>query len=325
METTSPEGVTGHTWKWRDLHDIYYEQAGEKGPPVVLLPGFGVGSFHFHRNIQELAEDHRVYALDFIGQGRSWPTRPPTAEDDLRYGVDTWCEQISCFLEEVVKEPAFLVGNSLGGYLAIKTAALKPQDVRGVSLLNATPFWAFNPADKALIWDGTLPAPPLLYRFGAFYFDQMRNPGNIEAMLKLVYRNTSAIDDDLVNNIMASTERGPVSSPFGYGNGGHEAFTSILFAPKSALSFESMLDRLDCPVLMCYGRDDPWVTPFWGKRIKRRLPDATYLELAAGHCPHHEHPKAVNTLVKAWVTGIMTGQSESAVMQSVELIEVNSL
>jgi pimeloyl-ACP methyl ester carboxylesterase len=39
------------------------------------------------------------------------------------------------------------------------------------------------------------------------------------------------------------------------------------------------------------GRDDPWVVPIWGQRLKRRLPEAQYLELApAGHCPHHEAP-----------------------------------
>lgn len=68
---------------------IHYEQKGENGPPLLLVPGFGVGVFHYRRNIEELSKDHRVYALDLLGQGRSWPTER-RAEDELCYSIDTW-------------------------------------------------------------------------------------------------------------------------------------------------------------------------------------------------------------------------------------------
>lgn len=43
-------------------------------------------------------------------------------------------------------------------------------------------------------------------------------------------QTTEAIDDDLIDEIIAATDRGP--SNHDYGVGGHEAFTSIVFAPK---------------------------------------------------------------------------------------------
>jgi pimeloyl-ACP methyl ester carboxylesterase len=55
-----------------------------------------------------------------------------------------------------------------------------------------------------------------------------------------------------------------------------------------------------CCVLPCVpaGRDDPWVVPIWGQRLKRKLPEAQYLELApAGHCPHHEAPTGEANIV----------------------------
>ena len=59
-----------------------------------------------------------------------------------------------------------------------------------------------------------------------------------------------------------------------------DAFVSILFAPMSQLSFEQMLQAMQCPVCMVYGREDPWVVPLWGQRLKRLLPDAVYLEVS---------------------------------------------
>lgn len=63
------------------------------------------------------------------------------------------------------------------------------------------------------------------------------------------------------------------------------------------------------PVRVCAGRDDPWVVPIWGQRLKRLKPEATYLELApAGHCPHHEAPTAINNIIQTWVAAVEAGQ-----------------
>ncbi|CAN0289802.1 unnamed protein product, partial [Hapterophycus canaliculatus] len=98
--------VSSH-WHWRNGWEIHYERArsatrrgNEKGEneraaaPLLLLPGFGVGTFHFKRNMRELSKTHDVFALDFLGQGKSWPTRAPSREDGLCYSVDLWTEQV---------------------------------------------------------------------------------------------------------------------------------------------------------------------------------------------------------------------------------------
>lgn len=42
----------------------------------------------------QLSKTHDVFALDFLGQGKSWPTRAPSREDGLCYSVDLWTEQV---------------------------------------------------------------------------------------------------------------------------------------------------------------------------------------------------------------------------------------
>ena len=41
---------------------------------------------------------------------------------------------------------------------------------------------------------------------------------------------------------------------------------------------------------------------FWARRLKRRVPAVDYFSLSpAGHCPHHEVPNAVNTVLREWI------------------------
>lgn len=49
-------------WHWRNGWEIHYEHARKDGaPPLVLLPGFGVGTFHFRRNMQEARSNIHNY------------------------------------------------------------------------------------------------------------------------------------------------------------------------------------------------------------------------------------------------------------------------
>ncbi|KAG2445634.1 hypothetical protein HXX76_000244 [Chlamydomonas incerta] len=298
---------------WEYNSQICYRQKGESGPPILMLHGFGVGSWHFHRNWEDLQRDHRVWAVDLLGQGRSWPAQPVSASaadasDDsgkLFFSVDTWTRQLEAFLEQVVGEPAYVAGNSLGGYLAVMLAARRPDLVKGLTLLNATPFWAFRPPRESAqarswLWraldravDGSVPVPNSLKSvIERYWWDTLRSPATISAMLQLVYADKSPPDPPLVARIVEATQH----------PGALDAFTSIVLSPKGELSFDELLDRLACPVLLLYGKEDPWVRPLWGQRLKRRLPEALYLELSpAGHCPHHETPAAVNRALRAWV------------------------
>jgi pimeloyl-ACP methyl ester carboxylesterase len=66
--------------------------------PVLLLNGFGVGSFHQHRLMRQLLEqeqvDRIIYGMDYLGQGRSWPEDCndglSESEQGLIYSGDTY-------------------------------------------------------------------------------------------------------------------------------------------------------------------------------------------------------------------------------------------
>jgi len=294
-------------WKWKGRWEIHYAQSGNEGPPLLFVPGFGVGTYHFERNIPALAAGgHRVFAIDLLGQGQSWP--PPGMNEGFAYNVDLWRDQLISFIEEVIREPVYLAGNSLGGLLSVGVASKRPDLVKALILLNATPFWAFLPAksksnptlERLIPWDGILPAPANLLKIGSNYFDQIRNERTVRQMLGFVYRNPQGFDDRLVNNIISSASH----------VNGHSTFTSILFSRKSDTDFEEDLAKISHPVCLIYGKEDPWVVPLWGQKIKRQIPTAEYFEVSpCGHCPHHEAPDTVNYLLQQFIQRIETGSN----------------
>lgn len=77
------------------------------------------------------------------------------------------------------------------------------------------------------------------------------------------------------------------------------------------MSYDEALDIIrerGVPMVMVYGREDPWVVPLWGQRLKRRVPGATYYEVSkCGHCPHHEAPDVVNEIIRRWMHAVSAG------------------
>jgi hypothetical protein len=59
-----------------------------------------------------------------------------------------------------------------------------------------------------------------------------------------------------------------------------------------------------------YGKEDPWVVPLWGQRLKRAVPRADYYEISpCGHCPAHERPETLNDLISSYMSYCHAGKS----------------
>jgi pimeloyl-ACP methyl ester carboxylesterase len=108
-----------------------YEYRGQgKGPPVVLVHGLGGSANGFSRLFHSLGRRFsRVLAADLPGHGFSaeycgGPVCVQGQFDVLR----DWCRQ-------VVGEPAFVVGNSLGGAMSVNLAAEHPELVKALALV----------------------------------------------------------------------------------------------------------------------------------------------------------------------------------------------
>lgn len=316
-------------WEWKPKLTVHYEKSGcenVNSPPVLFLPGFGVGSFHYEKQLKDLGRDFRVWAVDFLGQGMSLPFEDPAPQskkeldserndfswgfgdetepwaNELVYSIDLWQDQVRYFIEQVIGEPVYIVGNSLGGFVALYFAACNPQLVKGVTLLNATPFWGFlpNPSRSPSLarifpWAGTFPLPAFVRKLTEFVWQKISDPRSIGEVLKQVYADHSTKVDKVFSRILETTQHPAAAA----------SFASIMFAPQGQLSFSEALSRCqmsNVPICLMYGKEDPWVRPVWGLQVKRQLLEAPYYEISpAGHCPHDEVPEVVNYLLRGWI------------------------
>ncbi|RJT78096.1 alpha/beta fold hydrolase [Arthrobacter cheniae] len=103
-------------------------------PPVLLLHGIGRSLEDWQGLYGRLAPDHRVISVDLPGFGLSERT-------EGRYSLESMARFVIAALDILGEHrPLHVVGNSLGGAIAMKISALEPQRVRSLVLVNSAGF-----------------------------------------------------------------------------------------------------------------------------------------------------------------------------------------
>lgn len=278
-------------WEWNRFQ-IRYQQAGDHGPAVVLVHGFGASSDHWRNNILTLAQSCRVYALDLLGFGKSAKPKPGSPLD---YTFETWGSLLNDFCQEVIQEPVFLVGNSIGCIVALQKAV--EERVLGVILLNCSLRLLHTRKLASLPWyrrwstpviQRILGYPPI----GRYFFSQLARPQTIRNLLKEAYKKTEAITDELVTLILQ-----PALDP-----GAADVFLAFIQYSQGPLA-EDLIPQVQCPILILWGAEDPWEPMDLAQQEFLRFPQVTdFIPLSGlGHCPHDEDPERVNPLLLDWI------------------------
>ena len=299
---TSPTALASHSqeWVWRG-HKICYQVNG-KGKPLVLIHGFGASVGHWRKNIPAFTDaGYKVFALDLLGFGAS--AKPP-----LDYSLELWEDLLADFWQAHIQAPAFFIGNSIGGLMALMMMAHHPQMAAGGVLLNCAGGLNHRPDELSL---------PLRLIMGAFskvvssafigplLFNEIRRKFRLRGTLKQVYGDRTAVTDELVEIIYK-----PACDP-----GAQKVFASIITAPPGPHPSE-LLPTITQPLLVLWGDADPW-TPISGSTIYQDLaeqkPDkVTFQAISkAGHCPHDECPDKVNPVIIDWLSSMREHPQDS--------------
>ncbi len=284
--------TTEHHWQWRS-QSIRYQQAGSTGPAVLLIHGFGASSDHWRKNLPQLGQSCRVFAIDLLGFGGS---AKPLPGSGLTYTFETWGSLVVDFLRSVVGEPAYLVGNSIGCIVALQAAVLDPPRVLGVAMLDPSLRLLHERKRGQISWlrrwstpliQNLLGWPPC----GNFFFAQVAQARAIRNILLQAYGRKEAVTEELIQLLLK-----PALEP-----GAAAVFLAFVRYSQGPLA-EDLLPQLTCPVLILWGEADPWEPLALGRALAEFPCVVGFVPLAGvGHCPQDEAPELVNPLLLDWI------------------------
>ena len=283
------QALETHYWTWQE-HKIAYTFMGT-GQPLLLIHGFGASIGHWRKNIPVLAAaGYQVFALDLLGFGAS--DKPA-----LDYTLELWQQQLQDFWTAKIQAPTYFIGNSIGGLLSLMVITEYPEIAAGSVIINCAGGLNHRPDELNLPLRLVMGAFTKLVSSpvtGKFLFNRIRQKKRIRSTLTQVYRDQTAITDELVDILY-----NPSCDP-----GAQQVFASVLTAPPGVKP-DQLLTKLNHPLLVLWGEDDPW-TPISGATIYQKLSKTSdqvefYPIPNAGHCPHDEKPEIVNKLILDWL------------------------
>ncbi len=252
---------------------LAYDDVGS-GPTVVCLHAIGHGAGDFARLAARLRSGHRVIALDWPGQGWSDPDHVPPSS--RRYAA-----LLAGVLAAVDAGPVVLIGNSIGGGVAIRHAAAHPARVRGLVLANCSGLDAFDAVTRV--------ACGLMTRF---FRAGVRGARWFRPAFAAYYRSVlplAAAAEQRARIVASADEIVPILS---------EAWAG--FASPDA-DLRSLAPTIACPVLFTWAVRDRFIQLRRNLPAIRTFPQARVVELPAGHAPQLEVPDPFEHEVDAFL------------------------
>lgn len=229
---------------------------GGSGPAMVLLHGAGDQAGAWARIMEPLVADYRVLAPDLPGHWKSDPRTGPISIGQLLDGLEALMDA------RCAGEPAILVGNSMGAWIAFLYAVEHPQRVARLVAINGGPI-----TDE---YTGVNILP--------------RNREEARAAMKaLLGPNTVLPPDFVLDDVVRQAKVGPAARlAQGLPHVGPELETIVL---------NGRLGLVTVPVELVWGDADELFTMSYAQRLLEGLPAARLHPVKdCGHVPHRECP-----------------------------------
>ncbi|GAA4863540.1 alpha/beta hydrolase [Kitasatospora terrestris] len=261
-------------------------------PPALFVHGLGGSSDNWHELMQELSGEVAGEAVDLPGFGYS----APPADGNL--SVSGHVRAVIGYLEASGRGPVHLFGNSLGGAVSVRLAALRPDLVRSLTLIS--PALPELPPQHSAWPTGLLAVPgvPSLLRRARERSRQTAEDAT-EELLRLVYADTSRIPARRRAEAVSEYRRRAalpyaLEAMVGSARGIVTAYTE-----RGEQALWRQAEQVEAPVLLVYGLKDKLVSYRSARRACAAFRDARLLVLPdSGHVAMLEHPQQVARAVR---------------------------
>ncbi|MEA2433629.1 MAG: hypothetical protein QOG54_1086 [Actinomycetota bacterium] len=278
---------------------VHFVDYGGEGPPIVLVHGLGGSSENWLGVGPELAKVGQVRALDLAGFGRT----PLTATRGCSISENVTL--LDRFLDEVVGEPAVLVGNSMGAMISTFETAQRPDRVAALVLVDsAVPYPEGTPIDPVVEMTFTTYADPNGEDLVQAFVERMSPEETVRTGMALSCYDVARVAPEIVAaHVQLQVERREM----------HWANRALVEAARSLMDTNTLDERhyeaikaITTPTLMIHGEHD------------RLIPLAAALAVAglrsdwdirildgAGHAPHLEDPLRVAGEISRWLPTVL--------------------
>jgi len=277
---------------------VHVTEFGGSGRPIILVHGLGGSALNWLAVGSSLARHGRVVAIDLAGFGR-------TAPGGRRSTVPANHELLHRFLETNVAAPALLIGNSMGGLIAMMEASTAPERVAGLVL--AAPA---QPAPRGTRVDREVFAAFALYSIpwlAGWYMhrraERLGPEGLVREMLRLCCVDPARVAPEVRQAHVALAAERMARMPWATA-AFLDAARSILTELRRRRGFEEMVGGIRAPTLLIQGTHDRLVPRAASETLARRRPDWTFeLYEQVGHVPQLETPQRFTDSVARWLDG----------------------
>ena len=271
--------------------------AGDGPEPVVCLHGLGSNKASFFETVSALTPDHTVHAIDLPGFGGS--SKPARGAYDAPY----FARAVLGYMDAVGLQSAHLVGNSMGGRVALELALADPDRAITVSLL--APALAFRkrrelvPLVKLVRPElAAIPHPMRTASVRAYFWGLFARPERLDP----------AAADVAIEEFCRTYRSRSARIAF------FAALRNIyLDAPHGGSGLWTRLTTLLPPALFVWGDSDRLVPAGFSRHVARAVPSARQVILPeCGHVPQVELADRTNALIRRHIAGSPAAGSRRA-------------
>jgi pimeloyl-ACP methyl ester carboxylesterase len=252
------------------------------GEPVLLLHGLGATKASFLPTIDALAATHRVIGVDLPGFGDS--DKPLFGAYDPPF----FARAMTALLDALEVDAAHVVGNSMGGRVALELGLEHAHRVRRLVLLA-----------PSMSWLKSRPFAPYLRliptQLGVF---QVTPRPLVEMLVKHFVPGsdtewTAAGIDEFMRSYL---------TPLGRAAFYAAARNIYLEEPRGPDGLWTRLGTMKPEALFVWGRKDNVVPIGFARHVREELPSAQHLKLDCGHVPQLERPRQTHEAMARFLT-----------------------
>ncbi|MGK7311980.1 MAG: alpha/beta fold hydrolase [Candidatus Longimicrobiales bacterium M2_2A_002] len=269
-----------------EVPEVAYVDVGSGPETLVLIHGLASNLGFWRYNIADLAEEYRVIAIDLPGYGHSEKSAI------FPYTLSYFAETIQRLAEHLELDEVTLVGQSMGGQIAMVAALTYPELVDRLVLVDPAGIETFNPGEAAWLRN--------VYTVAGIRLTPE------DAIRRNLTLNFYEWDDEWEWMV---EERARLAKT--------DEFDEFAFAVKKSVgamldeSTAPYLEQIEQPTLIVYGEYDglipnPYLHPGFARDVfeegHQRIPNSTLVAIPdAGHLSMIERPEAFDDIVKEWL------------------------